>query len=96
MPHLLTQPPPLPLNKAGIIFVAYIRFGRSRIEHKEFHIWFSLRLMSTSSGHAPNGRRHVVSSAVSLADVYSSPAKPVLVGTSVRVAGCRLSLRLID
>ena len=43
-------------------------------------------LMSTSSGHASNGHRHVVPSAVSLADVYSSSAKPVL----ERVAGCRL------
>ena len=30
--------------------------------------------------HAPYGRRHVVPSAVSLAGVYASPAKPALAG----------------
>ena len=36
--------------------------------------------MSTSGGHAPYERRHVVPSAVSLAGVYASPAKPDLAG----------------
>ena len=39
--------------------------------------------MSTSGGHAPYGRRHVLPSEVSLADVYASPAKPVLAGVCV-------------
>ena len=36
--------------------------------------------MSTSGGHAPYGRCHVVPSVVSLAGVYVSLAKPVLAG----------------
>ena len=43
--------------------------------------------MSTSGGHAPYGHRHVVTSAVSLAGVYTSHAKPVLAGVYVLYAG---------
>ena len=42
--------------------------------------------MFTSGAHAPYGRCHVVPSAVSLAGVYSSPAKPVLAGVYVLLA----------
>ena len=34
----------------------------------------------TLSGHVPYGRRHVVPSAVLLAGVHASPAKPILAG----------------
>ena len=36
--------------------------------------------MSTSGGHAPYGCRHVVPSAIPLACMYASLAKPVLAG----------------